>query len=83
VALPTPWLLSLVPFAAALRETLLREEVPEPIGWATLEPELLELRASELLWEVPLPTCAELRAVEEELLWVVAVELLWEDPLPT
>ena len=50
---------------------MLLEDPDWPIGWATLELELLEAEAmellwevAELLWEVPLPTW-ELRELEE------------------
>ena len=73
-----------MPLATALREELLLDEAPEPIGWATLPValELPELRAVELLWEVAelLWAEAELLWEEVELLWAEA-ELLWEDPL--
>ncbi len=70
VALPTDWALSLAEPLPALRDELLLEDPDWPIGWATLELELLEAEAvellwevAELLWEVPLPTW-ELRELE-------------------
>ena len=64
MALPTLWDCSLLELSAVLRAELLLEE--EPIGWATLAPELRE--------EV-----AELRAVVAELRSVVA-ELREDEP---
>ena len=72
MALPTDWALSLAEPLPALRDALLLEDPDWPIGWATLELELLEAEAvellwevAELLWEVPLPTW-ELRELEVE-----------------